>query len=53
VIVKCFKKCCICNAVDGRENGILWEVEKEAENVSSEMMKLGTVTTVRPNGETG
>jgi hypothetical protein len=57
VIVKGFKKCCISNAMDGRET------EEEAENVAVKVMKLGmktvgvvklgTVKTVRPIGETG
>jgi hypothetical protein len=35
VIVRWFKKCFISNAVNGRENDILWEYEEEVENVGS------------------
>jgi hypothetical protein len=36
VIVKGFKKCCISDAMDGKEDDILWEDEEEVETVGSE-----------------
>jgi hypothetical protein len=41
VIVKGFIKCCIYNAMDGREDDILWEDEEEVEDVGSENDEVG------------
>ena len=34
--MKCFKKCCISNAVDGTDIDVLWNVCEEDGNVESE-----------------
>jgi len=36
VIVKGVKKCCISNAMDGTDNGMLWNGSEEHGNVRSE-----------------
>jgi hypothetical protein len=36
VTVKGFKKCCISNAVDGTDDGMLWNGRKKIGNVRSE-----------------
>jgi len=36
VTVKGFKKCCISSAVDGTDNGMLWNGSVEVRNVRSE-----------------
>jgi hypothetical protein len=41
VIVKGFKKCCISNAMDGRQDDILWEDEEEVEKNGSESNEVG------------
>jgi hypothetical protein len=41
VIVKGFKECCMSNAVDGREDDILWEDEEEIGNIGSESDDVG------------
>jgi hypothetical protein len=55
--VKGFKKCCISNAMNGREDGILWEDEEEVENVGSESGEVGDGNSeggeVRNNGSGG
>jgi hypothetical protein len=39
--VKGFKKCCISNAMDGREDDILWEDKGEVVNFGSESDEVG------------
>jgi hypothetical protein len=34
--MKCFKKCCISNAVDGTDDDMLWNGSEEDGNVRSE-----------------
>ena len=36
VTVKGFKKCCICNAADRTDGGVLWNNSEENGNVRSE-----------------
>jgi hypothetical protein len=36
VTVRGFKKCCLSNVMDERENNSLWEVEEESGNIGSE-----------------
>jgi hypothetical protein len=36
VTVKCFKKYCVSNAVDGTDDNMLWNDSEEAGSVSSE-----------------
>jgi hypothetical protein len=48
MIVKGFKKCCISNAMDGTDNGMLWNNSEEDGNVRSECDKdLGTAYEAR------
>jgi hypothetical protein len=35
VTVKCFKKCCVCRAVDGTDGDMLWDNCEEDGNVRS------------------
>ena len=37
--VKCFKKCCVFNAVDGTEDDMLWNGSEEDGNARSECEK--------------
>jgi hypothetical protein len=36
VFLKGFKKCCVCNAMDGTEDDMLWSESEEDGNVRSE-----------------
>jgi hypothetical protein len=43
IIVRSFKKCCICNALDGSEDDILWEHDGEDKHDSDWVTDNDTV----------
>jgi hypothetical protein len=42
VIVRGFKRCCICNAMDETDDDMLWNGSEEDGNVRSECEEEGT-----------
>jgi hypothetical protein len=44
VILKAFKEYCITNAMDGTEDGMLWNVSEGDGNVGVSMKKMRTLT---------
>jgi len=49
IIVRSFKKCCISNALDGSEDGILWEDDGEDKDDSDRVTDSDSV--VSDDGE--
>jgi hypothetical protein len=51
IIVRSFKKCCICSALDGSEDDIVWEDDVEDKDDSGWVESTDNDSVMRDDGE--